>query len=265
MAKASELRTHVGALRVSTCLFAAPLVAALSVAPIAISAAQNPSVSRSFGDTAEFGVRILSIHPDSEVATFSAPSSKHLIVLEVVPGRSIDVLYPGPSAASFKKDKGSNAFRLPLYRMTAVSNDAEQAAAERTAEDAYRRCVAAADAAARRAEAAKRTRDASGKETGPSISQVMTASSDATPGGNRCGRPNAPARTVKYVRLPPRVPADRYLVVLSSSADMSLAELNLRLAQLTSVGNDVATVIEATASGLYFGKTEKWGGAFIPW
>jgi hypothetical protein len=66
-------------------------------------------------------------------------------------------------------------------------------------------------------------------------------------------------------RLPARAPADRYLVVLSSSSGVSLVALNERLSQLTTVGSDVATTIEAIAAGIFIGYAEHWGGAFIPW
>lgn len=258
-----ERPSDVRAKRYARAIAVAIAFCGLSSAPVL---AQGAPVGRSFGDSTAYGVHILSIKPDSEVATFTAQNGKHIIVLEIIPGNSVDILLPGGVAP--KRLKDTNTYALALYRFTAATNSVADEAAQRSAEAAYQRCVASADAAARRAAAAKRTRDASGKETGPSKSEVMSTTSDAEMSGRMCGRsavgtsPNKPMRTV---RLAPRAPADRYLVVLSSSANMSLTEVTERLSQLTTVGSDVATTVEALAAGLFLGKAEKWGGAFIPW
>ena len=239
------------------------LTASAVVAAGNAAAVQPPAAGKSFGDTAAYGVRIVSINPDSEVATIQTKNGKHLIVIEVVPGKSIDLIYPGGAKPS--KLKSQNTYALSMARYSIVVGDATSEATERAAEEAQKRCQDAADAAARRAKAATRTRDASGKESGPTKSQVMSASADESTSGYRCGV-NRPARpTPRYVRIPPRAPADRYLLVISTASDISLDQLNERLRTLTSAGTDIATVLEATASGLVLGFTDKWGGAYIPW
>jgi hypothetical protein len=63
----------------------------------------------------------------------------------------------------------------------------------------------------------------------------------------------------------PRTPADRYLVVLASSSRLTSAQLAERLSTLTAVGSDVATTIEALASGLYVGLPGTWSGGYVAW
>lgn len=243
------LSVGIGALMLS-----ASLAAAQTKAPAA----------RSFGDTAAYGVRILSISPDSETTTFTSRSNKNLIVLEVIPGKSIEVLLPGGPGP--KKLKTPQTYTFSMQRFE-VAHTPENDAAQRAAEDAYERCVRNADAAARRAAAAKpKGVDATGKEVSRTQSEVATTMADASSGGHSCSRGMGNARVApRMVRLAPRAPADRYLVVLSSTESVSYEELVGRLEVLSTVATDVGTTIEAMAAGIFFDKKGSWGGAFIPW
>jgi hypothetical protein len=243
-------------------LFAVAIAVALTE-----TGAQSPTapvlVGRAFGDSS-VSPRILALDPVSERATISARKAKHVVVLAVVPGREIEVIAPGASTKFRVSEK--NAFGLSMRRIddSPVPMDAADDARARLA---YDRCMTQARATARRIEQQRRTvrRDSTGKEI-PSESRGTGDADQLQRLESSCDRlADAPKRKQNARYLPARTPAERYLVVLASDAEISLTDLYARLATLTAVAPDAATTIEAIAAGLYVGVKEPWGGYFVAW
>ncbi len=238
------------------------LVVGLSLSVVAChrGAANAPApalVSHAFGDTATFGLRLLTLDPVDESARARIGASTYLVVLAVRPGRDIELVAPAEHAQLRTQSAGNVS--LSLRRYEAPSPDAARDADARAALD-YDRCVAAADAAARRQARARTARkDSTGKPIPGS------GSSDYIPDrsvGHGC-RPVQ--KKVEPRRLPPREPAERYLVILASSQPIPFAQLNARLETLTAVAPDVATTIEAIAAGLYAGFPGTFAGVYTTW
>ena len=229
--------------------------------------AAAPVDMRTFGDTATFGVQVLSFDRQKEVAKVSLRAPAELIVLAVIPGREIELIVPSDlsksSHASFKK--GASDINMSRWddspRPASASDDAQRFRE-------YNRCMQNAQATARRMAQAKRPvkRDSTGKVIEGSESGG-TDLDQLTQLERQCDRldANMSNRTPPPVRMPPRTPADRYLVVLASSTPLTAIQLGERLGALTAVGSDVATTIEAIAAGLYAGLPGTWSGGYVAW
>lgn len=208
--------------------------------------------SRSFGDTNTIRVQLLSLDPADEVARATLGANAYLVVLGVRPGREIELIAPQEQQAA--RSTGAGSVTLSLRRYEAPSPDANL-----RAEAEYDRCVAAAEGAARRREQSRTAkRDSSGRV----IPGSGTSSVTSPAAGNSCRRPTA---QVKPVRLAPRVPGERYLVVLASTQPIDYAQLSARLETLTAVAPDVATTIEAIAAGIYAGHPGAFSGTYVSW
>ena len=210
---------------------------------------QAPTVSRSFGDTALLGLRLLSIDARDESARVRLGRGAQIIVLGVRPGREIELISHG--------HHGADAFKISMRRYEEPSPDAARDADARATLE-YDRCVAAAEKAARdRARQRTERRDSSGK--------VIPTGGNPLPTGANTSACRRPATNVAPRRLPPRDPAERYLVVLASATPISAAQLDERLATVTAVAPDVATTIEAIAAGLYVGHSGTFAGTYMVW
>jgi hypothetical protein len=250
------------------------VVAATSMSLVACHANPNtdapsaaPLAMRAFGDTAAYGMQVLSLDREKEVAKVSLRTPAELIVLSVIPGKEIELIVPSDLAKSSRAsfDKGVSSIKMARWddspRPANASNDA-QAAME------YNRCIQQAQATATRMAQARRPvrRDSTGKviDDGMGASPEMDVLSRLE---RNCDRLDASMqnRPADAVRMPPRPPADRYLVVLASSAALTPVQLGERLSSLTAVGSDVATTIEAIAAGLYAGFPGKWSGGYVAW
>lgn len=236
-------------------------VACLATPLRAQDASLSPLKGGAFGDTATFGVRIVSLDTRRELATFTAKKYKHIIVLAVIPGREIEIISPGPGVV--RAGKGKDTRLVSMQRIDEERPaDADENAQARLA---YDRCIAQAEAAARRAEAARRNvkRDSTGRVVDDGRGTPSTVSTmDYTRQCDRLSKPNQ-SRKVKF--MPPREPADRYLVVLSSTEAVEPAQLYERLQTLTAVAPDVATTLEAIAAGLFVGTRGTWAGYYVAW
>ena len=226
--------------------------------------ASTPSAllaGHAFGDAATVRtMHVLSFDPAKEQVRVSTTNPKNLIVLAVVPGREIEVVQPGDYP--IRRERVKDEFTIDMRRASDEITP-EDAAAIARARLAYDRCVRQADAtAARIAQQKARSvrRDSTGKVIGGGTAapdMVDTRSCD------RLSQNSAVKRTPTF--LPVRTPADRYLVVLTSTSPISRTQLYERLATLTAVAPDVATTIEAIAAGLYVGVKGAWGGYFVAW
>ena len=221
-------------------------------------------IGHAIGDSATYGIRILALDRTRETAEFSGTVTKHILVLAVVPGREIEVIDAGGTA--LPRGRSAGASRLAMQRF----DDARLADADADARArlAYDRCVAQAEAEARRATAARRPvkRDSAGRVIldegkGGTADVDMQRAYE-----RRCDRLAAATNTKAAPKpMPPRAPAERYLMVLSSDMRVPQALLQERLATLTAVAPDAATTLEAIAAGVYAGLASTWGGYYVRW
>ena len=229
--------------------------------------AARPLVGRSLGDATAPAVRIVALDPLAESATVTLAKPGNVIVLEVMPGHDIEIIYP--TTAKPPKQKGAGPFTVDLGRFAQVPrySNAERDARARQATS---NCEAARAAEARRVAAAARAvrRDSTGKVIGGQSPEVV----DTRDLGAPCDHltpsargPEALREEYTTARLPRREPRERYLVVLAASAPVSLVELNLRLTGFTAVATDVATTIEAIATGIFAGREHTWSGYYVSW
>ena len=227
----------------------------------------KPLVGRSLGDAEAPAVRIVALDPIAESATVTLAKPGYVIVLEVMPGHDIEIIYP--TTAKPPRQKGAGPFTIDLGRLAQVPrySNAERDARTR---QAISNCEAQRAAEARRVAAAARAvrRDSTGKVIGGQSPEVF----DTRDLGAPCDHlsPNskgAAALREDYTtaRLPRREPRERYLVVLAAAAPISLVELNLRLTGFTAVATDVATTIEAIATGIFAGREHAWSGYYVSW
>ncbi|MCC6242341.1 MAG: hypothetical protein IT353_05845 [Gemmatimonadaceae bacterium] len=210
-----------------------------------------PAVQR-FGDTTARRLALLEFSAATERATVHLDRAANLVVLAVRPGRDIELLAPSEQDRAVTMRKGSVAFSFTRFE---AANPDANTVAELQAELAYERCVANAQNVAERDARARAQRGGS-RAPAPPPTSVSTA-------GCRKPPPSRPAS--KRIALPAREPAERYLVVLASDHSLSLADLNARLATLTTTAPDVATTIEAIAAGLYAGVPGTYTGLYTTW
>lgn len=254
------------------CVAAAASLAACHSTPKAEipTADAAPLAMRAFGDTAAYGMQVLKLDRQKEVATVALRSPAELIVLSVIPGREIELIVPGEVAnaghTSFKQ--GVSSIQMARWEHSVRPANADhdaQAAME------YNRCISRAQAAARAAAQKRRPvkRDSTGKiiddgrSGDPSVNEFqLERAYEAACSNQDKSYLNKPAPPV---RMPPRPAADRYLVVLASSTPLTAVQLGERLAGLTAVGSDVSTTIEAIAAGLYAGLPGTWSGGYVAW
>ncbi len=226
-----------------------------------------PLVGRSLGDPSAPAVRIVALDPVAETATVSIGQRGNVIVLELMPGRDVEVIYP--TIARPAKVKNAGAFSVDLGRLSAAPRYSEAERAAR-ARHAQAQCEAARATEARRAATAARAvrRDSTGKVISGSApentsTRDLSASCDhLTPNANRA---QALRDDSVLVRLPPREARERYLVVYAFSGSMSLVELNKRLATFTAVAPDVPSTIEAIATGIFAGGELRWSAHYVNW
>ena len=227
-------------------------------------AAQRPpvgaAVSTAVGDSVRFAVTIDSLDAARQVAWLTGRGSDRVLVLAVVPGKDIELIVPD-GARRLIRERGRQ--RVDLSRTVQTEDAAFTAAAQAQAREEYARCVANRAAEQRRFElAAQRAQ----RKTDPNARVVEPAPVvDLT--RDRLLPCSLLEATTRYVatRLPPREPADRYLLVLAADRLPSQAELTVRLATLTAQAPDVRTTMEAIATGLLLGTRTTWGGRYLAW
>ena len=225
-------------------------------------AAPGP-VGRTIGDPLAPAVRVMSLDTLRERATVSLSMNGTIIVLEVMPGRDIEVLYPSTRFPSTLRKAGTHTFDLGRYED--VPRYTARELAER-ARQALAACEARLRAQASRAAAAARAvkRDSTGKiiSSPPGvIDQRDVDSCDRLSAGDA----NPLRSELKSVRLPRREPRERYLVVLAANEVVSIVDLNRRLTEFTAIGSDAATTIHAIATGVYGGRDKGWAGYYVAW
>lgn len=212
--------------------------------------------NHAFGDSVAHAARVLTFDRATETADVFVRSPDNVIVLAVEPGRDIEVIFPGGMTV---KPLSKNTFTFFMQRFALVTKDNTPGSATQ-ARVAYEQCMKNRAADIREQTRVQSRRDSTGRV----IASTATAYQREP---RTCDlMPEASSRTsVAQSPMPPREPRERYLVLLSSSTPVSLAELNERLATLTTIAPDVALTIEAIAAGIYAGKAGSWGGTFTSW
>lgn len=224
-------------------------------------AAQRPPNGTAIGDSLRFAVTIDSLDAARQVAWFAGRGSVRFLVLAVVPGKDIELIVPDGGTRRLIREHGRQ--RVDLSRTVNIENAALTAAAQAQARADYAWCVANRAAEQRRIElAAQRAQ----RKTDPNARVVEPAPVvDLT--RNRllpCSQLGTTTRSVA-TRLPPREPADRYLLVLAADRLPTMVELTVRLATLTAQAPDVRSTMEAVATGLLLGTRTTWGGRYLAW
>ena len=224
-------------------------------------AAQRPPNGTAIGDSLRFAVTIDSLDAARQVAWFAGRGSVRFLVLAVVPGKDIELIVPDGSTRRLIGERGGQ--RVDLSRTTQTVDAARTAGAQAQARADYARCVANRAAEQRRIElAAQRAQ----RKTDPNA-RVVEPSPAVDPSRDRllpCSLLEATTRSVA-TQLPPREPADRYLLVLAADRLPTMAELTVRLATLTAQAPDVRSTMEAVATGLLLGTRTTWGGRYLAW
>jgi hypothetical protein len=236
----------------------ASFASACHSAPNTAAVAASPVATRTLGDTSVYGVQILALDRPKEAATVSLRSPAELIVLAVVPGRDIELIMP---SAQTKETRASFANGVSTVDLARWDNSSSLGSG-----NMYTQCL-------RRGEETQRgatQRRAKGDTTGKYLDDGRTAAEldgVARQMQKDCDKldPGKSANAAGAVRMPPRAPADRYLVVLASSSPLTAAQLGERLKTITPTGADVATMMDDIASRLYAGQTGTWSGGYIAW
>lgn len=229
------------------------------------SVAMVPLVGRAFGDTAIFGTRVLAFDRDQELATATVRTAAYVTVLAIIPGRDIEIVLPRPSEPVRKVKAGTVS--LALHRLADIDHAVDEAEDTRRMRE-FDACMARERAASARKPPTRTSRvDSTGKPI-YDRRDASTTADDMSQAEARCSRARSTTRRAQDMprkRLPVRAPADRYLVVLTSSMPLSELDLNERLASLSTVAQDVSTAIEAVAAGLFVGHPGTWAGYYVSW
>ena len=241
----------------SAALFVSPLEAQDKVR-VKDTQPRAPLPGGVFGDTVQHTVRILAIDPAIEAASAYIKSPKNIVVLGVVPGREIEIIAPGDLEMA-SMDDSTFALVMRRFELTTVavrkSNDVEQRR--------YASCTAERASAIRHNAMAQRllnaARDSTARRTGSQLDYTII---DVP----YCEMPTGETSASHLDRrpMPLRAQAERYLVVMTSSKEIKLSELEKRLSTLTTVASDAGLTIEAIAAGLFAGKSD-YGGAWVAW
>lgn len=219
-------------------------------------------VQHAFGDTAQHVVRVLEFDAKSETASVYASAPRNLLVIALVPGREIEVIYPGDMTLG-KGDRNTFAFLMHRFELTtAARGNGEISAQERQYFEACQRNRAAR---MRQNESNARNARATRDSTGTIVAAVRAPVPDLEI--QDCEMPTGEIKGNRLARrqLAPRGDAERYLMVVTSSAAVTLADLEERLAGLTAVAPDVGMTIEAIAAGIFAGRSGTYGGTWVAW
>jgi hypothetical protein len=108
--------------------------------------AAAPVDMRTFGDTATYGVQVLSFDREKEVAKVSLRVPAELIVLAVIPGREIELIVPSDLAKSTHTSFSKGVSNISMARWDRSPPPTEASDARRAMEQ--NRCMQNAEAAA---------------------------------------------------------------------------------------------------------------------
>ncbi len=189
------------------------------------------------------------------VVDLSRPS--HLMVLEVRLGQTLAVLHPAPRANTIRRAAGQHRIRLG----SGVAVDTRPPVDPET-ERCVEREVSAAEVR-RSAQRPVEQSDSKGKPTAGSKA-AQAEFSRATFGDEQAARQRC--RSAAAARPPAATPAPRgtrYFLLLAATEKMSGAELSKRIAGLSGVGSDVASSIDAIATGVFVGYPTDWSGYYV--
>lgn len=240
---------------------------------LSASCRQSPSTTvntpalptHTFGDTTEYVSHILQFDVQKEQVVVDFKSRSYVVVLAVIPGKSIEQISPVPGRRSGRFSSGKRTLDLRQPQNGADPIGQEMNSAEL---GEVNRCVVAATAAARRQAQAKARpvrRDSLGRIIEDRSPPPETAIDDTRFESACRAQVRSRSKNRPQPKMPIREPAERYLVVLTSPYPMEGPMISDRLETLITMAPDVATTIEAIAQGLFAGKDATWSGTFISW
>lgn len=240
--------------------------------PFATGCRQTPAVASApipatvFGDTTMYSAQLLAFDKINDELKVNVPTSSYVVVLAVVPGKSIEQISPKPGQAYANRVSGSVSFHL---QPESIGSDFEPDGMNAADVAEINRCVASKTAAANQRAKAQRkpiVRDSTGRiisgDRSPPASNISGV--DFERACKAQTERNTRNRPVIH-KFTPREPAERYLVVLASPHALSGPLINERLETLVTSAPDVATTIEAIAQGLYTGYAGTWSGRYVSW
>lgn len=219
--------------------------------------------AHTFGDTTAYASRIISFDAQRELLVANFKNSSYVILLAVIPGKSIEQISPSPNQLPVRLPSGKHSISVRQTANVAEPDHRDVSAAEL---GEINRCVAEAMAVARRRAQAQQPvkRDSLGRIVKNNAPPPVLI--DEYGMENAC-RLQVQSRTKNRPQLKPpiREPAERYLVVLTSPFPIAGPLISDRLESLLTTAPDVATTIEAIAQGLFAGMAPTWSGTYTTW
>lgn len=213
-------------------------------------------VGRAFGDTSAFGARIVKFEPTRHTATVQIAKSAYLVMLEVSPGKSIELITPTPSSPPVMTTGG-------MHQVDTYIRD-DSTAARSTA--AYQTCYESG----MRALTPKPTprprpvkRDSTGR-TGPPEKERIDQQTEPSSQALRQLENQCRSRAMSTERVAAaRRNDERYLLMLSTDSPISGLQILARLNTLTVTASDIPSTMEAIAAGLFADHKQTWSGYYV--
>lgn len=243
-------------------LMALALLGACSHAPSPAVATASPTASattigRAFGDSSAFGARVVSFEPTKSSAIYRLDTPAYVVLLEVVPGKSIELIAPRVNSAPVMASRG------PHQIDTFVPDDSSAARAT----DTYQTCFdngmrALTPKSTPRPRPVKR--DSTGRLAGPPdkerIDQAIEPSRAAVQDlERRCRRAaQGTARAASARRT-----GERYLLMLATDSPITGVQIMARINTLTVTASDIPSTMEAIADGLFADRKQTWSGYYV--
>lgn len=222
-----------------------------------MDAALALSVGHPFGDTAMVNSRAIAFDSTRGELVVELSKSSHLMVLEVRLGQTLAVLHPSPRTNTTQRAAGQHRIRLQNPGAVNV-----RTVADAETEQCVERELSAADTR-RSAQRPAEQSDSKGKPTAGSKA-AQAEFSRPTFGDEQAARRRCVSAAATRPPAATPVPlGTRYFLLLAATKKMSGAELSKRIAGLSGVGSDVASSIDAIATGVFVGYQTDWSGYYV--
>jgi hypothetical protein len=201
------------------------------------------------GDTAAFRPRVVGVDQLRHRVTFQLTEPAHLVLLSVVPGKTIEPI--GAATGTGLTSAGKHV----VNAMPKAESPSEFAVWTAGQQSDYDECVRRG-----RGNIPKKTvvrRDSTGREYTEKTEQPQDPSQEFAVERrcrDRVGKPAANAPE-----------SERYLVLLASNAPMSFMEIVARLREVTIYTDDMPGAMTSIADALYDDRRAIWSGHYLRW
>ncbi len=233
-------------------------IAACHRAPEPDLLAAQPRRGQSIGDSTAFGPRLLDYNVLGSRVTYELAAPAYVILLNVVPGRSIEPVI-GLAARDEVTPAGSHAAQIAV----AVGRPSLPTRGPRQWDSMdYRDHEQCVNNARRRLPKRRVVRtDSTGKTVSIPTNEVEDMSLEIE-AERRCER-YINQRTRPVTRAPEA--SGRYLLLIASNVYLSQQELIERLNALTITARDVRSTLTAIPEGLFVDRAAIWSGHWMRW